>query len=369
MSGEPLWVVETKTSTDDVTYGSTYWKRLAMDEQIGIYVHAGRALGLNITGVLYDVLVPPGCQPRMSTPVELRKYTKPTKKDPVSRLYQNQRETDESAEEFYQRCLDTIAAEPNKFYVRGEVVRFDSEQSEMQKDVWATAIMMREARRLKLYPRNPSNCVSWGRECDFLSLCCNEASIDDPFLFRKQATEHEELSESATGKIRITQSRLKTFRGCPKKDYLRNVLGIRSTKEPETLRRGKSVHAGVEALRLGKTLEEAIAFLDQRDPYKLAKERAMLVGYLAFWGAPEGIVAVEKEFEIDLVNPETGAASRLFSLAGKIDAVCLADRKYLQPAQAAPAGPASDSFEELLEKSIAAVTDVGPGPEENDACE
>lgn len=47
----------------------------------------------------------------------------------------------------------------------------------------------------------------------------------------------------------------------------------------------------------------------------------MIIGYVARWGAPRGIVSVEQQFEIDLINPETGAASRTFRMAGKFDAI------------------------------------------------
>ena len=332
MTPDPVWICETKTSSEDISRGSTFWKRVTMDVQVGIYIKGARSLGLNAIGCLYDVLGVPQIRPQMATPVEQRKYTKPTKKDPVSRLYANQRETDEAPEEFGKRCLDLLMAEPNRFYVRGEVVRLDTEQAETAADTWATAIALRDAKRLNMYPRNPGNCIQWSRECEYLPICCGEASRDDTLLYKKEMTEHEELELQPGGKIRITQSSLKTARGCLRKYQLRYALGIRSTRVVETLRRGKSVHAAVEVLRKTGSFELAVEALDTVDPYKFAKERAMLIGYVAYWGIPQGIVAVEKQFEIDLVNPETGGVSKTFSIAGKFDAACLARQEYLSPA-------------------------------------
>jgi hypothetical protein len=83
----------------------------------------------------------------------------------------------------------------------------------------------------------------------------------------------------------------------------------------------------------------------------------MLTGYFCFWGPPQGIVSVEKQFEIDLINPATGAASKTYSLAGKWDAACLAKQEYLHPV----------SMETFAEQTGAEL--VGPSPDESDASE
>ena len=370
----PLWICETKTSSEDISPGSDFWRRTALDPQIGIYVLGARSLGLNVIGCLYDVLGIVLLRPQMSTPVEARKYVKKT-----GLLYANQRDADESPEEFGKRCLDEIVKNPSRYFQRGEVVRLEAEQAETAMDTWATATTLRESRRLNMYPRNPGACIQWSRTCEYLPICCKEASPDDPMLYVKVETEHEELELSTNGRTRITQSSLRVARSCLRKYQLRYRLGIRSRAKAEPLRRGTSVHGGVEILRKTGSLDLAIAALDQRDPYKFQKERAMLIGYVANWGIPTGIVAVEKQFEIDLINPETGAASKTFTLAGKFDAACLARKEYLQPVM----------LEQLLEQNIkqecvlfdsdvaACITtkidfdktDFGPGPDDNDAAE
>jgi hypothetical protein len=48
----------------------------------------------------------------------------------------------------------------------------------------------------------------------------------------------------------------------------------------------------------------------------------MIRGYHARWsGDALEVVAIEREFVAPLVNPTTGAASRTFCLAGKLDAI------------------------------------------------
>jgi hypothetical protein len=300
-----------------------------MDPQIGAYLQAARQMGLDVMGVCYDAMAKPALRPQEATPVELRKYTKPTKKDPESRLYANQRDRDETSQEFEQRCLDAIAEDPASYYQRQICVRFENEHRESGADFWQTSQNIRDARRLSIFPRNPDSCIQWSRECEFLRVCAGQAEITDPVLFYKESREHEELELVEDERVRLTQSSVRCFRSCPRKYQYRYVMGVRSQKKFEPLRMGGSLHKAIETLRLGKGLDAALAALDATNSFSNAKERAMIRGYYARWGEPRGIVAVEKQFEIDLVNPHTGASSRTFWLAGKFDGVYEGDEKGL----------------------------------------
>jgi hypothetical protein len=162
-------------------------------------------------------------------------------------------------------------------------------------------------------------------------VCCGEASIDDPVLFRRQEKKHTELdaanSVTADGEVLglelVTQSSLRCFRACHRKYQYRYEMQMRPlAPEAEPLRQGKSIHKALEIwLTSGGDLERSLTFLDKEDPYKYAKEAAMIIGYHARWPAPTGVIAVEKEWSMDLVNPETGSASRTFRLGGRVDAV------------------------------------------------
>ena len=99
--------VEHKTSGADLSLGSTYWARLRMDPQISIYFAGARELGHDPHACIYDVIVRPDLRPLKATPAELRKHTKPTKTEP-SRLYANQREADETIEEFRGRMATAL---------------------------------------------------------------------------------------------------------------------------------------------------------------------------------------------------------------------------------------------------------------------
>lgn len=190
-----LWFGEHKTSGADLSEGSTYWQRLRMDPQVSIYHRGGEALGHDFIGCLYDVIERPKIRPLKATPAELRKYTKATKTEP-SRLYKNQRENDESIEEFRERVAGAILAEPERYFARAEVIRLESELAASDQDVEETALQIRAGAQTGVAPRNPGGCFQWNRPCEFLGPCSGVESLDDETKFRRAESAHEELSFS-----------------------------------------------------------------------------------------------------------------------------------------------------------------------------
>jgi len=182
-------LVEHKTTSSDITMGGEYWKRLRMDGQISIYFQGARAAGYDITECLYDVIRKPALKPYKATAPEDRKY----KKDGT--LYANQREHDETSEEYFARLCETIIEDPSKFYGRGTVVRLEAEMEEAMADVWMIGQQIRSAMTADRFPRNPDSCVQFNRTCAYFEVCCNEASLDDARLYRKLETSHPELAK------------------------------------------------------------------------------------------------------------------------------------------------------------------------------
>jgi hypothetical protein len=251
-TGEEV-LTEHKTTSHDISDGAPYWAQTRMSSQLSTYMVGARSLGFNPTRIVYDVLGRPGQRPQEATPVELRKYTKPTKAEPVPRLYANQRETDETPEEFRLRIREVIAAEPEAFYKRANVVRLQYEELEAAKDVWYDAESMKLGWGMQRFPRNPDHCVMISHTCVFLGACSGYGDITDPFKFRRVENPHEELSESGRAHLRVlTNSEIKTFRGCRRLHHLRYDLGVRSIKTTEPQRSGTLVHRGLEGWWLGK---------------------------------------------------------------------------------------------------------------------
>jgi hypothetical protein len=322
-----LYIVERKTSGEDILPGSSYWQRLILDVQISTYIDAVETLGYKVDGVIYDLLGKPRLRPLQATPVEERKYTKPTKAEPTPRLYANQRYRDETAEEYGRRILEAMGEEPDRFYQRQKIVRLENERLEAQADIWQTAGAIRDARRLKVFPRNPDSCHQWGRPCEFFPICSGLTTADDEMMFKREERAHEELDSDAPrdgqALVLLTQSSLRAYRACPRRYYYRYEMRLRPlAPKDEKLRRGSSVHRALEVWsKTGGDVEAAIAALDRVNEYDFQYERAMVIGYHARWEKPAKTIAVEKEFRFSLINPETGAASRTFELGGRVDAL------------------------------------------------
>lgn len=163
------WLVEHKTASEDIASGSDYWRRLRMDAQVSTYLDGARALGFEPVGVLYDVLRKPGLRPLKAN---------------------KQRTEDETPEQYRDRCVADLDADS---YQRSEVVRLERDIDEARWDRWDLALQLEDAMAAGRYPRNPGACMQYGRSCPYLTVCCGEASLDDPTLFQKSDVVHPEL--------------------------------------------------------------------------------------------------------------------------------------------------------------------------------
>ena len=191
-------LIEHKFSSEDIALGSDYWRRLRLDSQVSKYFMGADALGYKIDRCLYDVVRRVDLEPKKATPVERRQYTKPTKKDPEPRLYANQRETDETTEEYRARVIASIGEKPDHYFSRGFVMRLDADMREWAMDSWKRAEAIARGERDGHYPRNPDACMLYGRSCEYLPVCAGEASLDDETRYRRSLTPHEELVEEST---------------------------------------------------------------------------------------------------------------------------------------------------------------------------
>ncbi len=174
-----------------------------MDPQVSIYYRGMAELSHDdLDGCLYDVIDRPKIKPLKATPTELRKYTiakAATKTKPAepSRLYANQRETDESVQEFRERLAGAIGAAPDAYFARGEIIRLQSELEASDADVEETALQIRQGSLTGVAPRNPGACFLYNRTCEFLGPCSGTESIDDPTKFKRDENVHPELQLAA----------------------------------------------------------------------------------------------------------------------------------------------------------------------------
>jgi len=134
----------------------------------------------------------------------------------------------------------------------------------------------------------------------------------------------------------LTATSLSSLRRCPRQHYYRFEIGLSRLRTATPLRFGAAFHKGLELFHglfgqdtqtiLGAVLADYEAVPDWADATEWAVERetlqALLLGYFWRYGSDDvEHIAVEQTFDLPLVNPQTGAASRTFCLAGKIDGI------------------------------------------------
>ena len=316
-------ILEHKTTSEECGLGSVYWSVLTMDAQVSTYHVGARALGHEPQGVLYDVLRKPQIRPALATPESERKYTKATAKEPP-RLYAGQRTTAEDPAEYLARCCATIAENPDRYYQRGVVVRLASEERDAAADLWLTADSIRISQNRNRWPRNVDSCRQYNRLCDFFPICSGTCSEDDTRF--ESVGSHSELQALAHKSLPLlTVSSARCYRSCPRKYRLRYVSGLRARSEAPNLAFGTKIHRGLEIWLPSHDLDAAIYAMRAEGAeysYEDAKAEAMIRGYSARWSTESlEVVNVESQFAAPLVNPDTGAASRTFQLAGKLDGI------------------------------------------------
>jgi len=157
-----LYVLEHKTTSEEIQGFGPYWQRLSIDHQISFYM-----LATGASGVLYDVLRKPLLRPRGR----------------------------ESMDDFAARCSETIGAEHEKYYQFREVRKTAADMQEAAADLWQQAQLLGHSEKHSFYPRNSGACRGLYGTCPFLDVCTGAARIDDDVMFRSKTATNEELVE------------------------------------------------------------------------------------------------------------------------------------------------------------------------------
>ena len=128
-----------------------------------------------------------------------------------------------------------------------------------------------------------------------------------------------------------TYSMWSLFRNCRKAAELRYIQQLVPLERDKNLHFGSLIHQCLEVWHQRRDLAEALAVIDRHCANRLQDENqhrywhlatAMMTAYAARYAAEDfEIVATEQNFEGPIVNPASGAASRSFVLAGRVDGV------------------------------------------------
>ncbi len=126
----------------------------------------------------------------------------------------------------------------------------------------------------------------------------------------------------------LTNSRSTSFKLCRRRHWYEYEIGLRPTVDAKALRMGSAFHELLDRLRqgcdLGIALADGVSRYATTDElsFEYATVETLVRWYVWRWANQNlEVVASEKTFVLPLLNPETGAASKTFSLAGKIDGI------------------------------------------------
>lgn len=210
-----VFLIEHKTSSEDITPGASYWVRLRMDGQISMYFTGAASQGHEVRACIYDVIGKPQQRPSAIPLLDddgvkivldaagARVRTKDGKKwrqtgdNELGYVLQTRPET---PEEYGERIFAAIAEEPTAYFARSMVVRLEADMREWQLDTWLQAGQMRDRKRLGVAVKNPEACIRYGSPCGFLPLCTGEANADS---YQRVEWKHPELTppqDAATSK-------------------------------------------------------------------------------------------------------------------------------------------------------------------------
>ena len=180
--GRPVLAEHKTTSAEDVAAGSTYWETLNFDWQVGLYLDAASRLGDYTDTVCYDVIRKPKIKPHRETPEAERKYCKTGPRKGL--LHANQYERDETPEEYGERVAAKIAAKPEAYYVRQDVVRLSHEVERLRDNVHQLATEMVTMVPERPAPPTTKSCRRFGGQaCPYLGVCGGTVRLDNPAVF------------------------------------------------------------------------------------------------------------------------------------------------------------------------------------------
>ena len=135
-----------------------------------------------------------------------------------------------------------------------------------------------------------------------------------------------------------TYSMWSLFRNCRKAVDWRYLQQLVPLRRDRNLHFGSIIHECLEAWHQRRDLDEVLALINRLCANRLQDENqhrdwhlatAMMRAYAVRYAADDfEIVALERNFQGPIVNPATGAASRSFTLAGKVDGIVRIGGEY-----------------------------------------
>lgn len=165
----PEYVMDHKFTSANLT--PTFVKNLERNPQAEEYLIAAQERGSKATYAIWDIIRSTPYRRRLATPEAEREFYKRKGKygdvgDPKPGTYLE----DETWEEFRQRIVDDIAAEPDKFFMRVRLDKTEEELDRRRYDLWGVAKQIEHSIEIGAFPRNEQRCPKFGG-CEFQPVC------------------------------------------------------------------------------------------------------------------------------------------------------------------------------------------------------
>jgi hypothetical protein len=155
------WLLERKTTSDDITGFGDFWRRLNLDFQTSVYLLYG-----TFEGVLYDVVRKPQLRPSRVDEAMATSQGIPV------------------ADAYLERISREIAANPAVYFQFREIRKTPQDLAETAADLAQWTQNLRACHRSGHFPRNTGACRGLFGPCQYIDVCSGAASIDDDTLFQ-----------------------------------------------------------------------------------------------------------------------------------------------------------------------------------------
>jgi hypothetical protein len=250
-------LVDHKTTSQDITDpNAPYWRQLVVEGQVSHYMLLQWMHAEKCDDAMWDVIRKPGISPKKITKAEIKSVTslgtyydlRVSEEDKRTFLQGSERET----YAMYEARLvhDCTKERPEWYFSRRSVPRMDSEILDYARELWQHSQDILYTRQQPgLPPRNSGACMLYGAPCKFLGICSGHDSPDSD-RWQDKAQIHPELPADvqANGRQLLTNSRIRCFQTCRRKEFYEYELGIERVDEEER-----------EALYFGSLLHEGLA--------------------------------------------------------------------------------------------------------------
>ena len=239
-----------------------YWRQLAVEGQVTHYYLLLWLLGRKVDGAVWNVIKKPSINPRKLTKLERDGVISKGSwfGDPVPDETRTAIANGEDRETFYmyesRLAHDCTIERSERYFQRRQVPRFNQEIFDYARELWQHSQDMLYARHgmpttneaFKHFPRNSGACLLYNSPCRYLGICSGYDKPDSDRWARREWV-HQELPVLDVDSEVLTNSRIRCFQTCRRKEFFDYQMGLErfDEEEKESLWFGSLWHIGQAA--------------------------------------------------------------------------------------------------------------------------